>query len=281
GPYWTLPAGRYEMRAFISPQLQDNDDGTAVIAQVTAEAAGRLFVQRIWRLNQYRLAAPTAAAEFRLPFSLNDDLSAAARTIETRIFAPASASFRILSLAVVAQREAPEGDWLPYLTVEECGFHTGTEIQSLQGKVGYVAGTPPMAITPGHYRLWSKVSGAVAERAAVSFELWCETDVLASQAVRSAGDQSLEFDFPHEFSGRSVEVRIRLIEPTAVTIHGLAVTKVSDSISPTWRERLGRAKPENQLTDASTERANEKDLASLSRFLSETTARVKRRILRR
>jgi len=281
GPYWTLPAGRYEMRALISPQLQENDDETAVIAQVTAEAAGRLFVQRLWRLNQYRLAEPTTAAEFRLPFSLNGDLSSAARTIETRILAPANAAFRILSLAVVIQQQAPEGDWFQYLTVAECGFHTGTEIKNLQGKAGYVAGTPPIAILPGHYRLWSKVSGAVAARDAVSFEVWCETDVLATETVRSEGDQSLEFDFPHEFSGRSVEVRIRLIEPTAVAIHGLAVTKISDSISPTWRERLGRAKLKDQLTDAPPERANEKDLASLSKFLSETTARVKRKILRR
>ena len=105
GPFWTLPPGRYEMRALIVPDPQSwNNDGV-VSAEVTGEDGTRLFAQSKWPLHRYELTDPAAALEFRLPFALSGDLPAAARTIETRIFTSGGAGFQILSLTVTATSE--------------------------------------------------------------------------------------------------------------------------------------------------------------------------------
>lgn len=107
GPYWTLPAGHYEMRALIKPH-QHTSNGASLIGQVTAERGARLFAESKWRLDQDSFQNPSMAAEFQLAFSLGGELSPAARTIETRIFASENVSFRILSLAVIVKNRKPE-----------------------------------------------------------------------------------------------------------------------------------------------------------------------------
>lgn len=98
GPYWTLAAGRYEMRAAIIPDRQPPGDAAVLTAQVTAERGNSLLAEARWPLNKCSELATTT--EFRLPFSLLGNLSRPARTIETRIFTPGNISFRIVSMAV-------------------------------------------------------------------------------------------------------------------------------------------------------------------------------------
>jgi hypothetical protein len=234
GPFWTLPVGRYEMRALIVPNPQSRNRGAVVTAQVTAEKGTRLFVEGKWRLGQYELMTGTAAAEFRLPFSLGPDLPAAARTIETRIFTLGDASFRLLSLAVTAKDDEPEANWFRYLIVGECGVHTGSEIKGVKDKIGYIACTPPMRVSHGHYRVSPdmRVEAGVRGENTVAFEAWSESGLIAIGSVNSESNQPLEFDVADELSGQGVELRIRAIAPTKFSIRRLNVERVSDAIEP-------------------------------------------------
>jgi hypothetical protein len=225
GPCWTLPAGRYEMRALVVPNPQGRDRGAVVTAQVTAEEGTRTFVEGKWRLGQYKVIDAAPAVEFRLPFSLSGDLSPVARTIETRIFTPGDASFRILSLAVRAKSDEPEVNWFPYLLVGECGVHTGDEIKVVKDKTGSIARTPPMRVVPGHYR----VSPDMAVDGGVAFEAWCGSDLIAIETMNS-GTERLEFDVTDEHSVKDVELRIYATAPTELSIRGLNVEKISDPI---------------------------------------------------
>ena len=234
GPYWTLPPGRYEMRASVVPNPESSDQCAVVSAQVTAEEGARLFVEGKWPLGRYKLKDPAAAVEFRLPFSLSGDLPAAARTIETRIFTAGDASFRIISLAVTATSDKPESNWFPYLIVGECGVHTGGEIKSVQDKIGYIARTPPVRVAPGHYRLRPNigVEGGVRGEDTVAFEVWSGSDLIAIETANSQCDQPLEFDVADDLSEKDFELRIRALAPIVSSIRGLIVEKVSDAIEP-------------------------------------------------
>lgn len=92
GPYWTLPAGCYELRAVIKPHRRTRD-GEFVIGQVTAERGSRVLAEDKWLLDED--SSQNTTMEFRLAFSLSDELPPAARTIETRIFAPEDVSFSV------------------------------------------------------------------------------------------------------------------------------------------------------------------------------------------
>ena len=116
GPYWTLPAGRYEVIASVIP-YSCNPEGKAVITvDVAADRGQRRFAARRWRLGQIQHADAHARTELRLPFTLAADLPAASRTIETRIFSPGDVSFRVCLLAVKIRSDGLKHDWLSYLT---------------------------------------------------------------------------------------------------------------------------------------------------------------------
>ncbi|HJU10327.1 MAG TPA: glycosyltransferase family 2 protein [Candidatus Binataceae bacterium] len=100
GPYWTLPAGRYEMRAEIISNQQLSGEAPLIIAQVTAKCGTLVLAEGKWPLNKRGLSDLKTTTEFRLPFSLARDLPLPARTIETRIFTPGNVSFRIISLCL-------------------------------------------------------------------------------------------------------------------------------------------------------------------------------------
>ena len=157
GPFWTLPAGRYELIASIVPYLSNRATNPVITGDVTAAGGTPLFAEGKWRLSQYQLADADASIEFRLPFTLADNLPAKLRTIETRIYSPGNVSFRLRSLAVRVRSDEREHNWFPYLIVGECGFHTGREIKSNGDKPGYIASTPPMAIPPGHYNVFPDI----------------------------------------------------------------------------------------------------------------------------
>lgn len=275
GPFWTLPAGRYEMRVLIIPDPQSRDKSSVVTGQVTAEVGTRLIAEAKWRLGQYKFLDPAAPVEFRLPFSLSDDLLAAARTIEARIFTPGEISFRILSLSVMVKSDKPESNWFPYLAVGECGVHTDGKIRSIKDKVGYIACTPPMTILPGHYELLPDITiGGVVSRQedTVVFEVWSGSDLIAIETVNSESDQPLEFDVADEFSGRAIELRIRVTAPTVSLIRGMTLKKVSDRIDPAWRERLARSR--QRMTRASADFKNVKGFASFSKLFRSTAAKI-------
>ena len=99
GPYWTLPAGHYEMIASIVPDLSSRDNNPLITGQVTGEEGKRIFAAGELHLGQVQ-CADGEAAEIRVPFTLPDELPAELRAIETRIFSPGDASFRIRSVTV-------------------------------------------------------------------------------------------------------------------------------------------------------------------------------------
>ncbi len=152
GPYWTLPAGRYELIASIIPPDPDSG-GKADIAVDVATAYGeRQLAACRWRLGQYRCSGAKTAIELRLPFTVIKGL-AAVLPIETRLYTEGDGSCRIRSLAVRVRTEGPEHDLFPYLVVGECGIHSGGKIRIVDNKAGCIAYTMPMDIESGHYEL--------------------------------------------------------------------------------------------------------------------------------
>lgn len=276
GPYWTLPPGRYEMCASIIPRPENKDEDAIVTGQITTERGTRVLAECRWRLDRYKRGAGVALAEFRLPFSLYADLPDAARTIETRIFTGGDASFRIMSLSVKTRSDDLENNWFPYLTPGDCGIHTGAEIKSIKSKIGYVACTPPIAITPGHYKLILNLSvgniGSSSQNPA-SVEIWSGSDLIAIETVESKIDKPLQFDVSDEFTNRAIELRIRIKEPIELSICGVTVEKASDRIDPMWRTRLARVHRQNRIRRIRAHLKNAKGLASISQLWSLIGAR--------
>jgi len=234
GPFWTLPPGRYDMRVSVVPNTQSRKHENAVVtAQVAAEQGARLFAESKWRLDRYKPTDEAAAVEFRLPFSLHSDLPAAARTIETRIFTPGDASFRIASLRVTVKNDNHETDWFPYLIVGECGVHTGAEIKAAKDKVGLIACTPEMSADLGHYKVYVDIAmeaeGGCGEDA-LAFEAWFGSDLIAIGTLNSKSMRPFEFDLAEEDPDKKIELRIRAMAPTFFSIRGLIVEKTSDPI---------------------------------------------------
>ena len=275
GPYWTLPAGLYELRASIIPHTQDIQEGVVVSCQVAADSGTHIIAEAKWRLSQYRNRTAGEAVEFRIPFRLAEDLAAAERTIETRIFTPGKARFRVRSLSVV-QTAAPESDWFAYLTVEDCGIHTGTEIKSVPDKKGYLACTPVMPLARGHYRVLPDVSIESSRPGIVLFEFWSGSDLIALETLNSA-DQTLEFDVADDHNGQMVQLRIRLAAPVQLLIRHLKVEKSSSTVSPAWRRRA-QAQRRGWTKHAQDE--NKKEPAPHSNLVRSIAARVIRRIKR-
>lgn len=117
GPYWSLPAGKYEMVAEIEPSLAQDSSGRhrrpIIKADVVADDGRYLLAESIWRVTEFQGARSTR--EFRLPFELTGDLPVEARTIETRLWSPGDTAFRIVSLAVRLKGDQCERNWLSYL----------------------------------------------------------------------------------------------------------------------------------------------------------------------
>ncbi len=234
GPFWTLPVGSYELIASIVPHPSSRDSKPIITGEVAADGGTHLYAADKWRLGQYQFADAEAPAEFRLPFRLADDLPVASRMIETRIFSPGNAVFRVRSLAVRASSDKAQQNWFPYLAAGECGIHTGRAIESIKEK-GSIAATPPMTIAPGHYKLFVSIgaNGAVLRLMnCISLEVCSGLDLIATKTCKPGKVQALEFDVMPEFAERGVEFRIRAIAPAAFSICGLGLDKISDAISP-------------------------------------------------
>ena len=190
GPYWTLPPGRYEVIASIVPLSSSLSGKPIITLDVAAERGQHRIAEQQWRLGQYQCGDAQGAAEIRLPFTLALNLPAASRKIETRIYSPGDAGFRLRSLAVRTRRDEPERNWFPYLIVGECGIHTGNEIKSIENKVGYIAYTLPMDIDVGHYEMFLDVVDLgtkgidPSSGARIRIEVLSETDILAMQIYR-------------------------------------------------------------------------------------------------
>ena len=154
GPYWALPAGRYEVIASIVPSSPNPEGKPVITLDVVTEGGKRLLAMYQWRLGHFECADALTAVELRLPFAIaGDDLPIESRQIETRIFTSGDGSFRIRSLAVRVSSAKPQRNWWPYLAAGECGIHSGGAIKSIVGEFGYVAGTPAMNIAPGNYKI--------------------------------------------------------------------------------------------------------------------------------
>ncbi|HJU10330.1 MAG TPA: hypothetical protein VJ728_05615 [Candidatus Binataceae bacterium] len=250
GPFWALPAGQYEMRAMVVPNPHGKQHSTFVTAQIAGEEGTRIFAECKWPLSLYKLTNPAAAVEFRLPFSLSSDLSVAARTIEARIFTHGQAAFDILSLSVLARDKNFEGDWFPYLIVQEGGVHSGAEIRSAESKFDYVASTPRIPLLPGHYKISPTISIDTTSRHSgeLSFELWSGTELFAVAGADGKRDHPIDFDVPTELNERAFELRIRSLTSAEFAIRRVEVEKVSDLVDPAWQERLARAQSRRRLT---------------------------------
>ena len=242
GPYWTLPAGHYDLLVSIVPPAPNLDGKPVVILDVATDGGERQVVRHEYRLGQFACSDAHAAMELRLPFTLAADLPAALRTIETRIYTPGDGSFRVRSLAVKVRSNEPTRNWFPYLTVGECGIHAGCEIKSAASKVGCVAYTPAMDVASGHYQLFLDVvdTGAnVAEPSpedTVEIEIYSEAEILAIQTwgrgSNAQSDPLLAFDVTEEIaSGSGIELYIRAIRPAAVSVRGLRVERTSNKLA--------------------------------------------------
>lgn len=125
GPYWTLPAGHYELIASLAPRSSRRDGKSVIVADIVAESSRRVFAKSTWRLGQRRWTKRQSLTQFCLPFELTTDLSAESRTIETRLWTSGDAGFRIHALTVkinsdrpntTIRPDQPKRRWLVYLS---------------------------------------------------------------------------------------------------------------------------------------------------------------------
>ena len=244
GPYWTLPAGRYELVATIVPPAPNPDGKPIITVDVTAEHGQHQLAGCHWRLGQFESGDPHAAVEFRLPFTLAADLSPELRTIETRVFTPGDSSFRIRSLAVRVRTDELERNWFRYLIAGECGIYSGGEIRSVENKTGCIAYTPPLDLDCGHYELFldaidvSTKNSDPDPEAPIVIEIWSGSEVLAMQTAKrgsnagSLAPQAFEVTKAIAASGAGVELSVRTITPAAISIHGLRVEKTAGKVAP-------------------------------------------------
>ena len=239
GPYWTLPAGRYEMIASISPHASSRDTKPVITGDVVSDSGRHVLATCQWHLGRFECGDGHEPVQVCLPFTLADDLPEALRTIETRIFSPGNASFSIRSMAVRVRSDEPERNWFPYLMVGEAGIQTSREIKSIAGNFGSMASTPAMEIAPGHYQLFPNVvavdadGGDLQETACIALEVWSGPDLIAIGARAPGQDQPLEFDVTEELAARGIKLSIRALTSVVVAIRGLRIEKTSDTAAPT------------------------------------------------
>jgi hypothetical protein len=253
GPYWTLPAGHYDLVVLIEPPAPNPDGKPVVILDVATDGGERQVVRHEYRLGQFVCSGARTAIELRLPFTLSADLPAVSRTIETRLYTTGDGNFRVRSVVVKARGNMPTRNWLPYLIIGECGIHGGGEIKSAASKVGWLAYTPAMVIASGHYELFLDVgdSGAndaePSSRDALEIEIHSQAELLAIQIWapgQNAGSAPLlAFDVTEEIaSGHGVQVYIRTLRPAAVSIRGLRVERKSNELGLNQPTALLQAK---------------------------------------
>ena len=235
GPFWTLPPGRYNMIASIVPDPASEADNPIITGQVVAQEGSLLYAWAKWRLGQFRCVNKDSAVEVCVPFTLSDAL-AKSRTIETRIYSPRNASFRLRSLAVRNRNEKLEHDWFPNLTIEEYGIHTGREIKTMENKFGLIASTPAMAIAPGHYQLFPQIRTTEANASqsdCIALELWSGSELIALETRGPDYDQPVQFNATDDIATKGIELRIRAITSSSiVSIHGLLIEKTLATVAP-------------------------------------------------
>jgi hypothetical protein len=253
GPYWTLPAGHYDLLVSIAPPAFNLDGEPVVILDIATDGGKRQVVRHEYRLGQFASSDGRTAVELRLPFRLAADLPAASRTIETRIYTPGDCSFRVRSLAVKVRSSEPARNWFPYLTVGACGIHAGCEIKSAASKVGCVAYTPAMDVASGHYQVFLDIVNTGANDSELSpediieIEIYSEAEILAIQTwgpgSNAQSNPLLEFDVTEEIaSGGGIELYIRAIRPATISLRGLRVERTSNELTSSRSATLPKAK---------------------------------------
>lgn len=115
GPYWTLPAGHYELVIRFVPHLLWSNVGL-VTADIAAETGERILASRTLYLGPFQLMRLGLVRELRLPFVLAADLPQAFRRIETRLLARGAVDLRIQSVIV---RPSAPGSALESLSFSE------------------------------------------------------------------------------------------------------------------------------------------------------------------
>ena len=112
GPYWTLPAGRYELVIRLVPGSLRRWVGL-IVADVAARTGHRVIAART--CGPFQLLHVRLAYKLRLPFELAADLPQASRRIETRLWTSGDIDFRIQSVTVQPLAPAFAFDRLSYL----------------------------------------------------------------------------------------------------------------------------------------------------------------------
>ena len=234
GPYWTLPAGHYEMIASVVPPESNANGKPLVTMDVSADRGNRQLAMCQWHLGRFKSADPQRAVELRLPFTVAPNLPVESRTIETRVCTSGDPSFRVRSVSVRVRGGEVEDDWFPNLVVGKNGIHTGGEIKYIAGRSGYIAETPAMWMAPGHYRVTADVDDAsggdaASSRGGFALEIWSGSRLIGIGFYRARKTVPLEFDVAEGVARDDVELRIRaMTSDTALTIRGLLVVKTSD-----------------------------------------------------
>ena len=94
GPYWTLPAGRYELVIELIPRLLSGWIGL-IMADIATETGTRVIAAR--KCGPFQLIYLRFARKLRLPFELAPDLPDASRRIEARLWTRGDIDFCVQS----------------------------------------------------------------------------------------------------------------------------------------------------------------------------------------
>ena len=135
GPYWSLPAGKYEMTA----RLENNHDAAAPKHVIKADVVvpGRYVAVGSFHINELPYDEKSGTSLLRLPFELHAQ-APEERQIETRIWSSGEQRFRIRSLLVKPLERQKQDLIFPSLLIGDLGNRLGGEIRNFNQQIGFV-----------------------------------------------------------------------------------------------------------------------------------------------
>jgi hypothetical protein len=232
GPYYSLPAGQYQLRMDFEEEPRTSagtSDPILVLEMVIDEV-----IRACRAIDQQALASGSATLEFGIPESLEAKIEARLHSI---------APVRMAVKRVVVERtgdfaqQTLQMDILPLQTAGEAGERVGAAMRARRGRSGCVLYGPYRRLPAGEYLTKISFEGAEteAEDPLLALEVVAEDVVQARCEIDAqgiaAGEASLAFAISHSLAAdreAKIQIRLHALRPTEVTVRSVLVERVGD-----------------------------------------------------
>ena len=229
GPYWSLPAGCYEM--IVQIERKSIAAATEHLVRADVAVADRQIVAGSFRLAGLPYDAEQAASLLRLPFEL-DGATPDRRLIETRIWSSGEESFTLRSLSVRSVTQQEQTNLLPTLSIGEAGWRDDSDIYNVVQQVGFVAYNRAITLRPAAYRLSIQIIAQAAnhvnEQPCAIVLIMHRAEILAIEPIKSVKSESRHYVVTFEVPSSSdaffsIEFLLQVITAADVRLQALAI----------------------------------------------------------